>query len=59
MLGREFETVFANRRAEADEFYARKAPEGLSEDPRAIQRQAFAGMLWSKQYYHYDVRAWL
>jgi hypothetical protein len=59
VFGPAFEKVFADRRAEADEFYARRTPKGLSEDARNVQRQAFAGMLWSKQFYHYDVRTWL
>ncbi len=58
-LGREFDRVFEQRIAEADEFYNERVPAGLSEDARRVQRQAFAGMLWSKQFYHYDMRAWL
>jgi len=54
-----FDAVFAARRAEADEFYAQRAPKGLSPDARLIQRQAFAGLLWSKQFYNYEVRKWL
>ncbi|MCB8873735.1 MGH1-like glycoside hydrolase domain-containing protein [Acidisoma silvae] len=55
----DFDAIFAARRAEADEFY--NAVHGKVTDPelRRVQRQAFAGMLWSKQFYHYDVRAWL
>jgi hypothetical protein len=59
MLGAPFDAIFAQRKREADEFYATVAPEGLSEDAKDIQRQALAGMLWSKQYYHYTVREWL
>ena len=44
---------------EADEFYATVVPERLGEDARGVMRQALAGMLWSKQWYHYDVRRWL
>ncbi len=51
--------VLAARRAEADAFYAAVQPPTLSDDERAVQRQAFAGMLWSKQFYHYDVAVWL
>jgi hypothetical protein len=54
-----FDTVFDDRISEADEFYATFAPDGLGEDARGVQRQAFAGMLWSKQFYHYVVREWL
>ncbi len=59
MLGEEFDEIFAARRREADEFYAKIQPPNASEDVKNVQRQAFAGMLWSKQYYHYDVRRWL
>ncbi|MFM9905466.1 MAG: MGH1-like glycoside hydrolase domain-containing protein [Pyrinomonadaceae bacterium] len=54
-----FDEIFAERMAEADEFYADLVPAELSDDARSVQRQAFAGMLWSKQYYHYVVRDWL
>ena len=54
-----FDSVFAQRLSEADEFYAALAPDSLSADARAVQRQAFAGLLWSKQYYHYVVEQWL
>ncbi|PIG93661.1 glucosidase [Gloeocapsopsis sp. IPPAS B-1203] len=56
---RTFDTTFSIRQQEADEFYQRITPCPLSEDMRHIQRQAFAGMLWSKQYYHYIVEDWL
>ena len=59
MLGEEFDRIFAARTQEADEFYAARAPQSLSKDGCNIQRQAFAGLLWSKQFYHYDVRTWL
>ncbi|MEP6946138.1 MAG: glucosidase [Acidobacteriota bacterium] len=55
----DFDQVFAERIAEADEFYAPLAPADISDDARNVQRQAFAGMLWSKQYYHYVVQEWL
>jgi glycogen debranching enzyme len=58
-FGRDFEAVFAQRIREADEFYATVVPAGLSEDGRRVMRQAFAGLLWSKQFYHYHVRRWL
>jgi hypothetical protein len=47
------------RRREADAFYTRLQHGIASEDERAVQRQAFAGMIWSKQYFHYDVPEWL
>jgi hypothetical protein len=58
-LGADFDRVFAARRREADEFYASIAPPGLSDDARNVMRQAFAGLLWSKQFYHYIVKDWL
>jgi hypothetical protein len=51
--------VFAARIAEADEFYDRITPRSLSEDERRVHRQALAGMLWSKQYYYFDLDRWL
>jgi hypothetical protein len=54
-----FEGVFLQRRKEADDFYA-GIQEGLvDEDARLVQRQAFAGMIWSKQFYSYSIREWL
>jgi hypothetical protein len=58
-FGKPFETTFAARLAEADEFYGRIAPPSLSEDERRVHRQALAGMLWTKQYYHFDLEEWL
>jgi hypothetical protein len=55
----DFDLLFDLRKKEADEFYAAIAPENLSDDAKNVQRQAFAGMLWSKQYYHYVVKEWL
>jgi hypothetical protein len=54
-----FDALFAQRQLEADEFYAEVIPHSLSEDARAVMRQSLAGMLWSKQFYHYVVRDWL
>ncbi len=58
-LGHEFDALFAQRLREADEFYASVIPAALSDDGKMVMRQAFAGMLWSKQFYHYYVRRWL
>ncbi len=55
---REFDEAFELRRREADQFYE-EFGNGLSEDARNVQRQAFAGMLWSKQFYHYVIDKWL
>ena len=51
--------IFQTRKQEADEFYQAACPFTMSEDDRNIQRQAFAGLLWSKQYYQYSVHDWL
>lgn len=58
-LGWEFDQIFQDRMTEADEFYTRICPFELSEDQRNLQRQAFAGMLWSKQYYYYVIQDWI
>jgi len=56
---RNFDQIFASRFAEANEFYDRVTPRSLSEDERRVHRQAVAGMLWSKQYYYFDLDKWL
>jgi len=53
------DAVVARRRAEADRFYETVQPPGASEDEKRVQRQAFAGLLWSRQWYHLDVAEWL
>ena len=58
-LGADFDRIVAARRAEADEFYAELTPQRASADEAAVMRQAFSGMLWSKQLYNYDVARWL
>ncbi|NGN68225.1 glucosidase [Streptomyces sp. A7024] len=58
-LGRGFETILGNRRKEADAFYADLTPPALGEDQARVLRQALAGMLWSKQYYYFDLEQWL
>jgi Glycosyl hydrolase family 63 C-terminal domain len=55
----DFDAVFAKRIAEADEFYEEIQHDIADEDARSVQRQAFAGMIWSKQFFHMDVRQWL
>jgi len=59
VLGRDFQQTFAQRKQEADEFYSTVIPESADADTKSIMRQAFAGLLWSKQYYHYVVREWI
>ncbi len=54
-----FEKIFEKRKKEADEFYNALHPGQCNDDQKNIQRQAFAGLLWNKQYYHYDVERWL
>ena len=58
-VDRDFDATFELRIAEADRFYAELAPAGTDAEAAAIQRRAFAGMLWSKQFYNYIVRDWL
>ena len=58
-LGPSFESTMKRRESEADDFYAALRREGGTDDEQRIMRQAFAGMLWSKQYYGYNVARWL
>src|SRR5262249_10458873 len=55
----DFEAVFAQRMQEADAFYASIHPAALTEDERRVQRQALAGLIWSKQCYYFEVGDWL
>ena len=55
----DFDAILKLRQEEADEFYNVVLPERLSVDAKLVARQAFAGLLWSKQYYHYVVTDWL
>ena len=54
-----FDQMFDSRLADANEFYDRITPKELSEDERRVHRQALAGMMWSKQYYYFDLDKWL
>jgi hypothetical protein len=58
-FGTGFDAVFAMRQKEADEFYNSRVAKDLSVDAKLVMRQGFAGMMWNKQFYHYDVRTWL
>jgi hypothetical protein len=58
-FGADYESTLKDRQREADEFYNRISPFAVSENMRHIQRQAFAGMLWNKQFYYYVVEDWL
>jgi len=58
-FGEAFDEMFTRRIREADAFYATVIPQTLSDDAKGVTRQALAGMLWSKQFYYYDVKRWL
>ena len=55
----DFDAVFEDRIDEANAYYASIQPPHLNDDERNVQRQAFAGLMWSKQLYHYSVQLWL
>src|SRR5262249_3565554 len=55
----DIDAIVASRRAEADEFYAAVHPPKATDDEKLVQRQALAGMLWTKQIYLFDVQQWL
>ena len=56
---KDFDATFDSRIADADEFYRTIAPPALSDDQRRVHRQALSGMLWSKQFYFFDLERWL
>lgn len=58
-LEKAFDEIFTDRLQEADEFYATQHDDDLSDDLKNIQRQAYGGMMWSKQFYHIDIPTWL
>jgi hypothetical protein len=58
-FGDHFRTVFEERRSEADEFYDSITPVSLGKEQVVVMRQALAGLLWTKQYYYFDVDRWL
>ena len=58
-FGKEFDQIMADRLAEANEFYASIIPPSTGEDGARVVRQALAGMLWSKQYFYFDLKQWL
>jgi len=58
-FGNGFGEIVQARRGEADEFYRSITPEGIGDDKASVMRQALAGMLWSKQYFGFDVDKWL
>jgi hypothetical protein len=58
-FSKEFERIFAKRRSEADDFYRIAIPDHVPLAGRDVARQAYAGLLWTKQFYHYIIRDWL
>ena len=58
-IGQEFDQTFEERIQEADEFYTAKIPAGPSQEERRVARQGYAGLLWSKQFFHYSIKDWL
>ncbi len=58
-FGPGFDRAFQARRQEADHYYEGRLPAGMEEEARRIARQAYAGLLWNKQFYHYVVKDWL
>ena len=59
ILNGTFDTQIAQQHAEAEEFYRTVVPDGITPDRQNVMRQALAGVLWSKQFYHYDLNRWL
>src|SRR5262249_20947636 len=59
LFGSDFDAVIEGRRKDADAYYASVIPASLDADATNVMRQALAGMLWSKQFYYYDVDRWL
>jgi hypothetical protein len=58
-FGASFDRTFQDRIAEADTYYGKRLPAHLPEEERRVARQSYAGLLWSKQLYHYVVESWL
>ena len=58
-FGAGFDAMFATRIKEADDFYESRVRSELSDDAKSVMRQSLSGMLWSKQFYHFDIRTWL
>jgi hypothetical protein len=58
-FGRDFTKCFRDRIEEADKFYEEREPDGLDDEERNVIRQGYAGLLWTKQFYHYAVQQWL
>ncbi|MCI0650896.1 MAG: glucosidase [Planctomycetes bacterium] len=58
-FGTPFDRTFAQRIEEADEFYAARVAAGMSAEEKQVLRQGYAGLLWTKQFYHYSVKDWI
>ena len=58
-FGLHFDRIMGDRKEEADDFYQLLTPPELTPDAGNVLRQSFAGLMWTKQYYYYDVKAWL
>src|SRR6185436_16672425 len=58
-VGADFNQVIEARRREADEFYSQRISQNLPIEAQRVARQAYAGLMWSKQFYHYSVKDWL
>ncbi len=58
-FGPEFEKIFTQRMRDCDEYYDTRIPQSLSDEQKNVARQAYAGLLWTKQFYHYVVEDWL
>ena len=58
-FGETFKNCFSDRLQEADEYYEKRIPQHLDPDRKSIMRQAYAGLLWTKQFYYYSVANWL
>jgi hypothetical protein len=59
LFGKQFDSIFAERQREADEFYDQILPPTVNAESRNVARQGYAGLLWSKQFYHYVITDWL
>ncbi len=58
-FGPDFNKLFSDRLIEADEYFAARTPAKMTDEERSVMRQAYGGLLWSKQFYHFDVKRWL
>lgn len=58
-FGKAFDQVFADRKREANEFYVRLSAPDMTDEAKRVARQGYAGLLWSKQFYHYVINGWL